>query len=157
MSWSSSSSSSSSSSNSSIVVQYRTLGKLVNFTRWTDNYRFPLLKLALSGQMYPWSVWSSSRCGIRATHTACSRACCLGWIRNIQTLHSTSERQVRIEMIYIIHKPWSVRGLYKHVVSLRQLWVCFKKRQLAVRYYCSVATRDSQFCTRKNHSCWRSV
>ena len=32
---------------------YRTVGKLVNFTRRTDNYRFPLHELALSGQIYP--------------------------------------------------------------------------------------------------------
>ena len=105
-----------------------------------------------------WSVWSSSRCGIGPTYTACSRACCLGWICNVQTLHSTSERQViRIEMIYIMHTSWSVRRIYKYVVSLRQLWVFYKKCQLAVRYYCSVATRSSQFCTRKNHSCSRAV
>ena len=123
---------------------YRTVGKLVNFTRRTDNYRFPLHELALSGQIYPWSVWSSSRCGIGATHTACSRACCLGWICNILALHSTAERQVRIEMIYIIRRSWyvrDVRRIYKYIVSLRQLWVCYKKRQRAARYYSSVATR----------------
>ena len=135
---------------------YRTVGKLVNFTRRTDSYRFPLHELALSGQIYPWSVWCSSRCGIGATHTACSRTCCLGWICNVQTLHSTSERQVRIEIIYIIHRSWSVRRICKCVVSLRQLRVCYKKRQLAVRYYCSVATRNSQLCTRKNNSRSRS-
>ena len=108
---------------------------LVNFTRRTDTYRFPLHELALSGQIYPWSMWSSSRCGIVATHTACSRACCLGWICNIQTLHSTSARQLRIEMIYIKYRLWSVRRIYKYVVSLRQLWVRYKKRHVPVRYY----------------------
>ena len=64
---------------------------------------------------------------------------------------------VRIEMIYVIHRSWSVRRIYKYVVNLRQLWVCYNERQLAVRYYSIVATRNSQLCTRKNHSCSRSV
>ena len=38
----------------------------------------------------------------------------------------------------VIYRSWSVRRIYKYVVSLRQLWVCYKKRQLAVRYYSSV-------------------
>ena len=66
-------------------------------------------------------------------------------------------RRVRIEMIYIIHRSWSVRRIYKYVVSLRQLWVCYNKRQLAWRYYSIVATRNSQLCARKNHSRSRSV
>ena len=60
-------------------------------------------------------------------------------------------------MIYIIHRSWSVQRIYKDVVSLRLLWVCCKKRQLAVRYYCSVATRNSQLCTRKNNLCSRCL
>ena len=49
---------------------------------------------------------------------------------------------VRIEMIYVIHRSWSVRRIYKYVVNLRQLWVCYNERQLAVRYYSIV---DTQF------------